>query len=69
MAVGTDTGEIFIVDGSDLKATVASACPGEAIESIAPHGKVRNTNYRPNSIPRSSYSMQIQEAHASYVRF
>jgi len=40
MAVGTDAGELFIVDGSDLKSTVQSACPGEAVESITPHGKV-----------------------------
>jgi hypothetical protein len=40
MAIGTEAGELFIADGSDLKSTVHSACPGEAVESITPHGKV-----------------------------
>ena len=41
MAVGTEAGELFIADSSDLKATLSLPAQGEAVECVAPHNKVR----------------------------
>ena len=39
MAVGTEAGDVLICDSSDLRATIHSACSGEAITAVAPFGK------------------------------
>lgn len=46
--MGTEAGELFIADGTDLKATLDVPSPKEGIEAITPHGKV---DYAAQKVP------------------